>query len=113
MYMRNRSGPRILCVCIVQESYTPKPTVKMLQHIADYRSLLDPVVEELHLHSQPWCFRFTHNKITCRAEMHYKYRSPDACMDTKWSRSACSSESIACFYHRTVMKYSLCIVLAI
>jgi len=33
------------CVSVVQESYTPKPTVKMLQHIADYRSLLDPVVE--------------------------------------------------------------------
>lgn len=63
---------------IVQESYTPKPTVKMLTHIADYRSLLDPVVEELHHHSQPWCFRFTYNNSTRKAEMHYKYRSPDA-----------------------------------
>ena len=63
---------------VVQESYTPKPTVKMLTHIADYRSLLDPVVEELHHHSWPWCFRFTYNNSTRKAEMHYKYRSPDA-----------------------------------
>ena len=62
----------------MKESYIPKPTVKMIQHIADYRSLLDPEVEELHHHSQPWCFRFTYNKSTCKAEMHYKYPSPDA-----------------------------------
>jgi len=55
-------------VSVVQESHTPKPMVKMLQHIADYHSLLDPVVEKLH-HSQPWCFSFTY-KITCKAEMH-------------------------------------------
>ena len=61
---------------VTAQSFTPQPTVILLDYVYDVRSWLIPFIKDLHGHSQPHCFRFTLNPDG-NPIMHYKNWSHD------------------------------------
>ena len=62
---------------VVEQSYTPKPQVVTLRAVADYKSIIESAVREMHHHSKPLCFRFLLNESTGKAELHYRHKTPE------------------------------------
>ena len=60
----------------IQAGYTPSPNFELIESVADYKSLIEPVVADIHRHTKPLCFRFLKH-VSGYAKMHYKHRSND------------------------------------
>ena len=48
----------------------------LLNSVADFKSLIEPVVADVHGHTKPLCFRFLRSR-SGHAEFHYRYKSDD------------------------------------
>ena len=73
------------CTAMMQEtaaSCTPSPEVTLLRSIFDVKSWLSPVLENLHGHSTPHCFKFLLG-TSGRALMFFKLWSHDPWCDDK------------------------------
>jgi len=64
-------------VSAVEESYTPKPQVEIFKGVGDYKSIVEPVMRDIHHHSKPLCFRFLLDKSTGKAVFHYRHTTPE------------------------------------
>ena len=65
---------------VTKQSYTPVPTVVLLEKIFDVRLWLAPSIHQIHGHSQPHCFRFKLDND--QAVMHYKNWSHECWSET-------------------------------
>lgn len=60
----------------IQAGYTPSPDFELFYSVADYKSIIEPVVADINRHTKPLCFRFLKN-ASGHAEMHYRHRTGD------------------------------------
>ena len=60
----------------IQAGYTPSPTFEVLYSVGDYKSVIEPVVADIHRHTKPLCFRFMKN-ASGKAEMCYRHKTGD------------------------------------
>ena len=60
----------------VEAGYTPSPTFEVLESVADYKSIIEPVVADLHRHTKPLCFRLMKDTSGC-VQLHYRHKSGD------------------------------------
>lgn len=71
-----------VCLCIldfesvVQSGYTPSPIFEVLNCIADFKSILEPVLEDIHQHTKPLCFKILRSE-TGLAELYYRFTTGD------------------------------------
>lgn len=66
----------------LQAGYTPSPTFELLHSVADYKSVIDPVVADIHRHTKPLCFRFLKD-ASGHAELHYRFKTGDKWLPEK------------------------------
>lgn len=66
----------------IQAGYTPSPTFELIESVADYKSLIEPIVADVHRHTKPLCFRFLKHE-SGYAVMHYRHRSTDKWLPDK------------------------------
>lgn len=59
-------------VQVIGQSSTPVPKTSLLDGVWDFKSWIEPHLNDIKYHSKYICFRFTLNSSTGKAELHYK-----------------------------------------
>lgn len=60
----------------METGYTPSPSFELLHSVADFKSVIEPVVADIHRHTKPLCFRFMKDE-SGKVQLHYKYKSSE------------------------------------
>ena len=78
MYMFHLFKLKLVClyiaglVQVISQSSTPVPKTSLLDGVWDFKSWIQPYMNDIKYHSKYICFRFTLNSSTGKAELHYK-----------------------------------------
>ena len=62
--------------CVLESGYTPSPMFEILHSVADYKSVIEPVVADLHRHTKPLCFRIMKD-TSGHTQLQYRHKSSD------------------------------------
>jgi hypothetical protein len=60
----------------LEAGYTPSPSFELLHSVADFKSMIEPVVADIHRHTKPLCFRLMKDEFG-RVQLHYRHKSSD------------------------------------
>jgi hypothetical protein len=77
----------------IEDSYSPKPTVQMIQYVHDIKEWISPMLKDLHGHSEPLHFKFVKDGIATK--FLYKH----------WTTDAWSEEGVTVLKVSTVRVY--------
>lgn len=61
---------------VLEAGYTPSPNFELLHSVADYKSIIEPVVADVHGHTKPLCFRFLKDN-SGHAQLNYRFKTSD------------------------------------
>ena len=60
----------------METGYTPSPQFELLYSVADFKSVIEPVVADIHRHTKPLCFRLMKDE-SGHVQLHYRHKSGD------------------------------------